>query len=184
MQSTGRAIAINHAERAFPSCVETAARWWRFSKSLWRDVSEWCSSVKTQGWLYALKICSESKRKSTTGKYEIEPARRVFFCQKLRKISLKMDVTLWSSSLWKRSYKLSKFNNSFYTIWKYFDCDVWDLKQKKSKKTILLSVESRCQTDLKWSMQGFERHQPSKQWLRRQVPVLSNMWRLNIIVVV
>ena len=75
MQSTGRAIATNHAERAFPSCVETT-RWWRISKNLWRDVSECCSSAKTQGWFYALKICSESKRKYTTGKYEIEPARR------------------------------------------------------------------------------------------------------------
>jgi len=36
MQSTGRALAINHAERAFPSCAETA-RWWRISNSSWRD---------------------------------------------------------------------------------------------------------------------------------------------------
>jgi len=39
MQSTGRVIATNHAERAFPSCVETA-RWWRLSNSLWRDFSD------------------------------------------------------------------------------------------------------------------------------------------------
>ena len=80
---TGRAIATNHAERAFPSCWETA-RCWRISYSLWRDVSEWCSLAKTQSWLFVLKMCSASNRKKNnsgcylikTSKYKTELARR------------------------------------------------------------------------------------------------------------
>jgi len=64
-KNTGRAIATNHAERAFPSCVETA-RWWRFSNSLRRDVSERCSFAKTQRWLHVWMMCSAIKRKKNT----------------------------------------------------------------------------------------------------------------------
>ena len=60
----GNAIATYHAERAFPSCVE-ASRWRRFSKSLWRDVNQLCSSAKPQPFKYVWKISSASRRKCT-----------------------------------------------------------------------------------------------------------------------
>ena len=93
----GNAIASNHAERAFPSGVETTARWRRISKSLWRDVNQLCSSAKPQPFKYVSKISSASRRKYTTGKYETGLNGRKL--SKLRKMSLEMKVTLWFSSL-------------------------------------------------------------------------------------
>jgi len=47
-----------------------------------------------------------------------------------------------------------------FAISRYFDHQEWDVKQTINKN-ILFRVESRCQTDLKSSMQGFE-HLASK----------------------
>jgi len=57
-----------------------------------------------------------------------------------------------------------------FAISRYFDHQVWDVKQTISKN-ILLSVESLCQTDLKSSMLHFDHHSLSKTWLRGQVAV-------------
>ena len=88
----GNAIATNHAERAFPSCVETTARWRRFSKSLWRDVNQLCSSAKPQPFKYVWKMFSASRRKYTTGKYGTGLNGRGKL-SKLRKMSLEMEAT-------------------------------------------------------------------------------------------
>ena len=98
----GNAITTNYAELAFPSCVETAACWRRFSKSLWRDVNQLCSSAKLQPFKYVWKISSASRKKYTTGKYEtgLNWRRKL---SKLQKMSLEMEVTSWASSLRKRS---------------------------------------------------------------------------------
>jgi len=88
----GNAITINHAERAFPSCVETTARWRRFSKSLWRDVNQLCSSAKPQPFKYVWKMFSASRRKYTTGKYGTGLNGRGKL-SKLRKMSLEMEAT-------------------------------------------------------------------------------------------
>jgi len=60
-------------------------------------------------------------------------------------MNLEIKVTFLTSSLRKRSYKLSKVTKSFSTISRHFDCDELDLKQK----TMLLRVESRFQIDLR-----------------------------------
>jgi len=98
----GYAITTNHAERAFPSCVETT-RWRRFSKSLWRDVNQLCSLAKAQRSLYVWKISSASKRKYANRKVWNRTNMKEGKCQRLQKMRLEMEVTLWASSLRKRS---------------------------------------------------------------------------------
>jgi len=150
----GNAITINHAERAFPSCVETT-RWRRFSKSLWRDVNQLCSSAKPQPFKYVWNISSASRRKFTTGTYETGLNGR----RKLSKLQKKVlrNGSNFVSFIFAQALNRCRF---IFAILRYFNHQEWDVKQTISKN-ILFSVESRSQRDLKSSMLGFE-HLASK----------------------
>jgi len=100
MQSTGRAIATKHAERAFPSCAETAARWWRFSNSLWRYVSEWQFLAKNATLIARLKDLFGKQKKvkqqwllsdkhKQVGKWK----QRENNIQRLQNMSLEIEAT-------------------------------------------------------------------------------------------